>query len=168
MSCCLLTMSSSAVVLRAPTSIIVIDLSSSGLPGLFETLISLVREQYRIHGRDPDAAGFEADRGTFTLRAPRATREGGDYYTVRVPGELLERADLKLIAEPAELPSKVLDPTDAGKTVDLLSSMPHGVLAMSPDIPGLVQTSTNLAIITMKDDQIEISTSQRSAIRSQK
>jgi hypothetical protein len=93
-------MSSTAVVLRAPTTILVIDLSSSGLPGLFETLIALVRAQYRIHGRDPDAAGFEADRATFTLRALRSAADGEeDYYTVKVPGELLERADLKLIAE---------------------------------------------------------------------
>ena len=36
---------------------------------------------------------------------------------------------------------------DAKQAVDLLASLPHGVLAMSPDIPGLVQNSTNLAIV---------------------
>ena len=46
--------------------------------------------------------------------------------------------------------------------------MPHGVLAMSPDVPGLVQNSTNLAIIATKGDVIEIVTSQRSAIESSK
>ena len=89
-----------AVPLTHPDAIHVINLSDSGLPGLFETLISLVREQYRIHGRDPDAAGFEADRATFTLRAPRSGAAGEEeFYTVKVPGELLERADLTLIAE---------------------------------------------------------------------
>jgi len=39
---------------------------------------------------------------------------------------------------------------------------------MSPDIPGLVQTSTNLAIITTNGDVVEIVTSQRSAIASSK
>jgi dipeptidase D len=39
---------------------------------------------------------------------------------------------------------------------------------MSPDIPGLVQTSTNLAIINTNADVIEIVTSQRSAIASSK
>jgi dipeptidase D len=72
---------------------------------------------------------------------------------------------LKISVGSADAPAKVLDAKDAQVTADLLSSMPHGVLAMSPDIPGLVQTSTNLAIINTKDGEIEISTSQRSAIR---
>lgn len=73
---------------------------------------------------------------------------------------------VKITAEPAERPSKVFDNSDAKQAADLLVSIPHGVLAMSPDIPGLVQTSTNLAVISTKDDHVEILTSQRSAIRS--
>ena len=52
--------------------------------------------------------------------------------------------------------------------MDLLASLHHGVLAMSPDVPGLVQNSTNLAIIALKGDTLEIVTSQRSAIESSK
>jgi dipeptidase D len=44
----------------------------------------------------------------------------------------------------------------------------HGILAMSPDVPGLVQTSTNLATVKTKGDVVEIVTSQRSAIVSSK
>jgi dipeptidase D len=75
---------------------------------------------------------------------------------------------LKITAEKAERPAQVLDPEDAKRVVDLLAIMHHGVLAMSPDIAGLVQTSTNLAIVTMKGDQVEIGSSQRSAIQSSK
>jgi dipeptidase D len=39
---------------------------------------------------------------------------------------------------------------------------------MSPDVPGLVQTSTNLAIVDTKRGEVEISTSQRSSIESSK
>jgi dipeptidase D len=39
---------------------------------------------------------------------------------------------------------------------------------MSPDIAGLVQTSTNLAIVSTKDDEVMIETSQRSPIESSK
>jgi dipeptidase D len=39
---------------------------------------------------------------------------------------------------------------------------------MSPDVPGLTQNSTNLAIVTSKADAVEIVTSQRSAIESSK
>ena len=52
--------------------------------------------------------------------------------------------------------------------MDLLASLHHGVLAMSPDIAGLVQNSTNLATVAIKDGVVEIGTSQRSAIESSK
>lgn len=75
---------------------------------------------------------------------------------------------LQVTVEKANRPDKVIDSADARRTADLLAGMPHGILAMSPDIPGLVQTSTNLAIITTNGDVIEITTSQRSAIASSK
>ena len=72
--------------------------------------------------------------------------------------------DLRITAEKAERPGTVLDTTDAKNTVALLASMPHGILAMSPDVPGLVQTSTNLATVKTKGDMVEMMTSQRSPI----
>jgi dipeptidase D len=39
---------------------------------------------------------------------------------------------------------------------------------MSPDVPGLVQNSTNLAIIATRDGEVEVETSQRSAIETSK
>ena len=48
-----------------------------------------------------------------------------------------------------------------------LYAMPHGVLAMSQEIPGFVETSTNLASIKMESDGvIKVATSQRSSITS--
>jgi dipeptidase D len=73
---------------------------------------------------------------------------------------------LQITAEKAEHPAKVLDASDAKPTVALVASLHHGVLAMSPDVAGLVQTSTNLAIVNTKGDVVEIVTSQRSAIES--
>ncbi len=73
---------------------------------------------------------------------------------------------VQIAAEKVDRPSQVLDAADAKAVTDLLATLLHGVIAMSPDIPGLVQTSTNLAIVSIKDGQAEISTSQRSAIRS--
>ncbi|VAX25820.1 Cytosol nonspecific dipeptidase [hydrothermal vent metagenome] len=52
--------------------------------------------------------------------------------------------------------------------VRVLLATPHGIMAMSPDIPGLVETSTNLATIDVTDDKLTIGTSQRSAIDSAK
>ncbi len=73
---------------------------------------------------------------------------------------------LQITVDKAERPGNVLDADDAKRTVALLATLHHGVLAMSPDVPGLVQTSTNLAIVTTKGDVLEIVTSQRSAIES--
>jgi dipeptidase D len=43
--------------------------------------------------------------------------------------------------------ARVIAAADARAVIGLLVAGPHGVEAMSPDIPGLVQTSTNLAIV---------------------
>jgi dipeptidase D len=73
---------------------------------------------------------------------------------------------LRITVEKAERPENVLDARDAKKAVALLASLHHGVIAMSPDVPGLVQTSTNLATVSTKGDVVEIVTSQRSPIES--
>jgi len=71
---------------------------------------------------------------------------------------------LEITAEKAAVPDKVLDAADAKLIIDLLVTLPHGVIAMSPDVAGLVQNSTNLAVVSVNGDVAEITTSQRSAI----
>ncbi len=48
----------------------------------------------------------------------------------------------------------------------LVAALPHGVVAMSPDIPDLVETSTNLATIGISAGEVTIGTSQRSSVAS--
>ena len=62
----------------------------------------------------------------------------------------------------------VMVDSDAAGLAALLACQHHGVIAMSPDIPGLVQTSTNLATVAVKGEAVEIATTQRSAIGSSK
>ncbi len=61
---------------------------------------------------------------------------------------------------------KILTKTFGAKLIDVILALPHGIVAMSPDIPNLVETSTNLATIVMGDDEIKVETSQRSSIES--
>ncbi|HTP69518.1 MAG TPA: aminoacyl-histidine dipeptidase [Dongiaceae bacterium] len=75
---------------------------------------------------------------------------------------------LQILVEKAERPSTVLKAEDAKALASLLVALPHGILAMSPDVPGLVQTSTNLATVKTKADTLEVVTSQRSAIATSK
>ncbi|WP_274958203.1 aminoacyl-histidine dipeptidase [Millionella massiliensis] len=61
-------------------------------------------------------------------------------------------------------------PSDAQRRLlDVLYAAPHGVMAMSFAIPGLVETSTNLASVKMPEaGKIVITTSQRSSVESAK
>lgn len=56
----------------------------------------------------------------------------------------------------------------AKRIIHVLNSLPHGIMAMSPDIPDLVETSTNLATVFTEGDKIRIGTSQRSSIETAK
>lgn len=53
-----------------------------------------------------------------------------------------------------------------GILVRLLLSLPHGVISMHPEIAGLVETSTNLAIVRCEKKQARIVSSSRSSVAS--
>lgn len=66
-----------------------------------------------------------------------------------------------------DMPEFVLDDASAGKLLGALYACPHGIFTMSPRMPGIVETSTNLASIRFTSDQeIVITTSQRSDVAS--
>jgi dipeptidase D len=89
-------------------------------------------------------------------------------FTSEMEDELsVVEPDLKLVLE-SETPHKMaIDQDTTTRLLKALYAAPHGVYAMSQDIPGLVETSTNLASIKMKPNHIiRIETSQRSSILS--
>ncbi len=49
-----------------------------------------------------------------------------------------------------------------------ITGLPHGVTKMSAEIPGLVETSTNVAVLTQGPRAITLATSQRSMVESEK
>ncbi len=65
------------------------------------------------------------------------------------------------------MPQKVLTKLLRDKVINTILALPHGVLAMSQAIEGLVQTSTNLAAVHTHDDIVEIVKSSRSSINSE-
>jgi dipeptidase D len=65
--------------------------------------------------------------------------------------------------QPTELPSFIIDSSTQERLLNALYACPHGVIAMSADVPNFVETSTNLASVKMNDKVIEIGTSQRSS-----
>ena len=87
--------------------------------------------------------------------------------------------DMRLELETTDMPELFIPADKAYRLVMALCECPHGMIAMSKDIPGLVETSTNLASIKMYEDTslpcgesrrgvVEINTSQRSSIEASK
>ena len=71
--------------------------------------------------------------------------------------------DMHLELETTDMPDTVIPDDKAYRLIMALCECPHGMIAMSKEMPGLVETSTNLASIKMKEGYIEINTSQRSS-----
>ena len=76
--------------------------------------------------------------------------------------------DMQIILTETEKPAFVIDMLSQDNLLNVLYACPHGVLAMSREIPGFVETSTNLASVKMKEDHFFITTSQRSSVESAK
>ena len=70
---------------------------------------------------------------------------------------------MRLDLETCDMPETFVPADKAYRLIMALCECPHGMIAMSQEMPGLVETSTNLASIKMKDGFIEINTSQRSS-----
>jgi dipeptidase D len=75
---------------------------------------------------------------------------------------------LSIAFEEAIMPQELIDYSTQQRLLNALYACPHGVIAMSPDIQGLVETSTNLASVKMTGSEIIVSTSQRSSLESGK
>ena len=72
--------------------------------------------------------------------------------------------DMEWQIEDIDLPSLVWDSETTAKILRLITGLPHGVIMMSNDIPGLVETSTNLATVVPKGDILQIGLSSRSSV----
>ena len=77
--------------------------------------------------------------------------------------------DLRVTLEGAakEKQPQVLREADVRRICRTLTALPHGVAKMSADIPGLVETSTNLAIVRTEKAKVVVTTSQRSSVASE-
>ncbi|HSS76618.1 MAG TPA: aminoacyl-histidine dipeptidase [Thermoanaerobaculia bacterium] len=74
--------------------------------------------------------------------------------------------DVKLEITESSASGRVWTVAASRRALDLLNALPHGVLSMSYDIPGLVETSTNLATVTSTEDSLTVLLSTRSSVAS--
>ncbi len=112
--------------------------------------------------READAVVRVATSSEGALRATvnEAARVLKEEFGEIDPGQRLECATL------AELPEnrKVFIRFDNERLLDALLACPHGVLAMSRAVPGLVETSNNLAVVTTEGNAVNVVTSSRSSV----
>jgi len=67
-----------------------------------------------------------------------------------------------------EMPEKFIGEKIQRNLTNALYAIPHGVAKMSNDIPGLVETSNNLAVVETVGKHVNIVTSQRSSVESER
>lgn len=76
---------------------------------------------------------------------------------------------VKFEIESIDRPDYCIDSDTSLRLIRAIYSAPHGVYSMSRALPGLVETSTNLAAVKMEEgDTIKVTTSQRSSVESRK
>ncbi|UAB75758.1 aminoacyl-histidine dipeptidase [Mesoflavibacter sp. SCSIO 43206] len=76
--------------------------------------------------------------------------------------------DLEILVTKTETPEKIMDlGVQEGVTRAIYAAL-NGVYRMSADIPELVETSNNIARVTIKDGEIEIACLTRSSVESSK
>jgi len=75
---------------------------------------------------------------------------------------------LEVVSTPAELPASAMDRFTQINFLAALYACPNGIYRMSPDIPGLVQTSNNLAKVQAKAGKIEVLCLTRSSVETEK
>lgn len=90
-------------------------------------------------------------------------------YNSIVKAELASvEPNLEVVASEVKSKAKVMDKTTATNLIDSLYSVQNGVIKMSADIEGLVETSSNLAVVTTKGKNVEVILSQRSSVETEK
>ena len=82
-------------------------------------------------------------------------------YRVPDPGLSIEIQESAASIQP-------MDAASTEKVICMLTCLPNGIQVMSPDMPGLVQTSLNLGILETKPAEVVASFCVRSSVDSQK
>jgi dipeptidase D len=108
-----------------------------------------------------------------TIRVPKKSADDVkgyvEHYNEIVKAELASvEPTLVVVCTESKSKAKVMDKTTAKNLIDSLYAVPNGVVKMSADIEGLVETSTNLAVVVTNKKTVEVTLSQRSSVESEK
>ncbi len=91
-----------------------------------------------------------------------------EFFDVTSAELSISEPDYKMTIEPASIPEFVIDADTTNRVVKAIYGCPNGVIRMSDAMPGLVETSSNLAIVSSGDGEITINCLLRSSVNSAK
>lgn len=103
-------------------------------------------------------------------KADELVKKVAEYYGIYRDELGAVEPDFTFKAVPAETPATVMDADTQGRLIRAVHACPNGVMRMSDDMPGLVETSTNLAIVASDPatHKINIKCLLRSSVNSAK
>ncbi len=91
-----------------------------------------------------------------------------EYEMIFINELKVREPDLKFFCEKTELPGSVMDYLSQGKLINAIYGAPNGVMRMSDDMIGMVETSTNLAIVQTKGEVVKMAALLRSSVETAK
>ena len=115
-------------------------------------------------------AAFNAisQNGSMTFAVETAKVEAMKAAVAAAQAQLVEAYPLEkmevVMTEVASEGVKALTVEDSAALLALVDYLPQGVLAMSPKIEGLVQTSSNIGVFQLAEGAAEVGTSSRSCV----
>jgi len=128
----------------------------------------------RLAGIDGGSLRNAIPREAFaTITVPREKKDAFlkfmEDYTQTVRKELSAvEPDLKIEAAPVDLPKNLIDAKTQHHLFMAVYACPNGVIRMSNEMKGLVETSTNLAIVKSENGVVRIQCLLRSSVDSAK
>ena len=108
-----------------------------------------------------------------TVTVPEANAEALAAYVAEFETAMKEKfaavePEMSITVAPAEMPAQVMDKATIANLIEAVAKYPNGVVAMSKDFEGTVETSSNLAIVKLIDGQIMTASLQRSLVDASK
>jgi dipeptidase D len=102
-------------------------------------------------------------RAIVAVRAVDAFRERAESALTAIREQYAGTDDgLSLSIEPVE-PEQAADEATSARALDLLATIPSGVIAVNPNLPGTVETSTSLNVASTADGVLTFASMTRSA-----
>ena len=80
----------------------------------------------------------------------------------------VQEPSLSFTCEAADMPADIMDKKTMMNVINGVYGAPNGVIRMSDDMVGSVETSTNLAIVKTKGNKVEVAALLRSSVESAK